>query len=89
MIRSPHIQKRLSEAHGAKLKAAVPSGVWFKTWMRLVDEGGGFTFVDVENDTFVTVEITIDTGTIDAEVTIDKLKAGDKFKALQQFTTGK
>jgi hypothetical protein len=76
-------------ADSMKLKVAVPVGVWFQAWMRLMDQGGSFSFVDSERGTSVTIAVIIDQDSIDANVTVDKTKVGDTFKALHEFTTRK
>jgi len=74
-----------------KLKVAVPSGVWYRDWMRLVDLGGTCTFIDIERSTRLIVEVNtdFDSDEIDAHLTIGSIKMGNTFKALQAFTAGK
>ena len=77
-------------ADSSKLKVAVPTGIWFQAWMRLMDQGGTFSFIDSERGTRVMVDIpTIDDDVIDAKVSISKIEMGDTFKALHEFTTRK
>ncbi|MFA5766866.1 MAG: hypothetical protein WC919_03005 [Candidatus Paceibacterota bacterium] len=91
---------RIHEANGevhfhadtAKLKVAVPSGVWYRDWTRLTDQGGSCTFIDNERSTRLTVEVALrgdDFSEIDASLSITKIAMSDTFKALHEFTTGK
>jgi hypothetical protein len=75
----------------SNLKVAVPSGVWYRDWARLVDIGGTCTFVDIDRSTRLTIEVNtnFDSNEMDAHLSICSIKMGDAFKALQTFTMGK
>ena len=84
-------------ADSSGLKVAVPSGIWFQAWMRLMDQGGSFTFVDTSRNTslVLTIQVVADTGDtkakprIDAELLVGEIESGDAFKTLHEFTTRK
>jgi hypothetical protein len=76
-------------ADSSGLKAAVPSGVWFQAWMKLMDQGGTFSFVDAERNTAVTADVIVADGKIDADISVSEIKVGDTFKALHEFTIRK
>ena len=86
-------------ADSSGLKAAVPSGIWFQVWLRLMDQGGSFTFVDAERGTSVVVKVTVTdilpttqpgpNSQVDASVSVSKIGVGDIFKALHEFTIRK
>ena len=78
----------------SNFKVAVPSGVWFQAWMRLMDQGGSFTFVDAKRNTSViaTVEVTTDgndKSRVDAKLLIGEIETSDAFRTLHEFTIGK
>jgi hypothetical protein len=75
----------------SNLKVAVSSGIWYRDWARLADMGGTCTFIDLNRNTRLTVEVTVDLSftEIDAHLSISNIKMGDTFKALHTFTTGK
>jgi hypothetical protein len=78
-------------SNSSKLKVAVPSGIWYRDWTRLVDLGGTCSFIDVERSTLLVVEVNtdFDTDEMDAHLSISKVKMSDTFKALHTFTMGK
>ena len=77
-------------ADSSKLKVAVPTGTWFQAWMRLVDQGGSFSFADSERGTFLTIKVEVsDDKKLDASILVSKTEFGETFKALNEFTTRK
>lgn len=76
-------------ADSSGLKVAVPCGVWFQAWTRLMNEGGIFNYIDPKRNTIIQVDTIVDGAKIDAKVSINTIEIGDTFKALQEFTIGK
>lgn len=77
-------------ADSSKLKVAVPSGIWYRDWTRLIDDGGSRTFIDIERGTRLMLDLDVgDHNAIDAHISIDEIDLGDTFKALHEFTSGK
>lgn len=76
-------------ADSSGLKVAVPCGVWFQAWTRLMNQGGIFNYIDSKRGTIIQVNAVVDDAKIDAEISVNKIEIGETFKALQEFTTGK
>jgi hypothetical protein len=75
--------------HSKKLKVAVPVGIWFQAWMRLMDLGGTFKFFDIERNTAIDIKVDNICGELDVVASINEVKIGETFKLLHKFTTRK
>jgi hypothetical protein len=73
----------------SKLKVAVPCGVWFSAWLKLMVYGGNFSYIDTDRGAMVQVNVVTHDAVVDVETFVEKIEVGDTFKAMQKFTFGK
>jgi hypothetical protein len=76
-------------ADSVNLKAAVPCGIWVQAWLKLMDRGGTFNYVDTKRMTCVNVVVDINLWSFDAKIRVHEVNVGDTFKSLHEFTTAR